>query len=240
MNEIKYNKTDLIVSASKSVLGAIPFAGSLLSELVGELIPNQRLERLTKYVIELDEKLSKISSEMLDSLKDKIDFIDLIEEGFVQASRAITDVRRQYISSIIANGISDEDVSLNDSKYLLKILQELNDVEIIWLRYYIHPYMGGDDEFREVHKNVLTPISVYMGSDRKTMVKASIQESYKEHLNRLELIESKIKLDDSLGVSVPVYDKFSKKPKTSSTSVTNLGRLLLKQIGLIEEKEEID
>jgi hypothetical protein len=232
-DNLENNKNDLITSAAKSVVGIVPIAGSLLSELVGNLIPNQRIDRLTKYVKELDEKLSKIPTEKIAQLLENEYFIDLIEEGFVQASRAISEERRKYIASIVYNGIANETLQLNESKYLLKILQELNDIEIIWLRYYLVPTIGGDEEFRNRHKNILEHIQTYVGADDETLSKSAMQNSYKEHLERLELINHKIRFDREKGI--PEYDTLSGKPKKSYTTITTLGRMLLKQIGLIED-----
>ncbi len=227
------NKTDLLVSAAKSAVGIVPIAGSLLSELVGILIPNQRIDRLTKYVKVLDERISIISTEKINNLKNNDDFIDLVEEGFVQASRAITDERRQYIALLVSNGITDDSIKLNESKQLLKILSELNDIEIIWLRFYLVPTISGDEEFREKHKNILQTIQTYIGADNENLTKSAIQNSYKEHLERLELIESKIRIDNK--TKLPEFDAFTGRPKKSYSTITTLGRLLLKQIGLIDD-----
>ena len=230
-DELENNRIDLIASAAKSVLGNVPFVGSLLSELVNNLIPNQRIDRLSKFVKELEIRISEIPSEKLNTLLGNEEFIDLVEEGFFQASRSITDERRQYIASIIANGILDEDIELNESKYLLKLLQDLNDVEIIWLRYYFVPTVQGDEVFREKHERILMPFRVNNSTDHKSLTKASLQHSYKEHLERLGLIEHKDKIDRSKGI--PEYDIASGKPKKSHPTISNLGRLLLKQIGVI-------
>lgn len=235
-SSLENNKIDLMTSVAKSAVGTVPIAGSFLSELVGNLIPNQRIDRLTKYVMQLDARLSKIPIEKLKLLQENDDFIDLIEEGFVQASRAISDERRLYISSIISNGIKEETIELQQSKHLLKILQELNDVEIIWLRFYLVPTIGGDEGFRKKNDNVLKRIQAFLGADSETLIKSAIQNSYKEHLERLELIQKRIKIDSKTGL--PEFDRFSGKPKTSYTDITTLGRLLLKQIGLIEELYE--
>lgn len=232
-NHLDNNKTDLLVSAAKSAVGIVPYAGSLLSELVGNLIPNQRIDRLTKYVKELDERISRISLEKINPLLTNDDFIDLIEEGFVQASRAITDERRQYIASIVSNGIEEETIQFHESKQLLKILSELNDIEIIWLRFYLVTTIGGDEEFRQKHKNILQPINSYIGADNETMTKAALQNSYKEHLERLELIDHRIRVDNT--TKIPEFDTSTGKPKKSYSTITTLGRLLLKQIGLIDE-----
>lgn len=51
-------KNDLIASAGKSILGVVPFAGPLLAEIIDHLVPDQRMERLTTYVKELESRLS--------------------------------------------------------------------------------------------------------------------------------------------------------------------------------------
>lgn len=228
------NGTDLLTSFSKSALSMVPIAGPFLSEIVGTIIPNQRIDRLIEYIKELNKRITKIQTERLEELSKNEEFVDLAEEGFIQASRATTSERRQYIASIIENGINDEAISFLQSKYLLKLLSELNDVEIIWLWSYVYPVKKSDVEFSEKHKNVLTPISSYSGVDKETRNSASIQDSYKEHLERLHLIESKILYDRKTGF--PEFDKYAGKLKTSSRSLTYLGRLLLEQIGLINEE----
>lgn len=230
---LESNKNDLLVSAAKSIVGVVPIAGSLLSELVGNLIPNQRIDRLSNYVKELDERLSKIPIEKINSLLRNEEFIDLIEEGFIQAARAISNERRKYISSIIYNGITDENIQINESKQLLKILSELNDIEIIWLRYFVISTLGGDEEFREKHKNILQKIYLHVGADDETRTKAAIQESYKEHLERLDLIFHNIRIDHK--TNLPLFDKNTGKPQKTHSKITDLGRLMLKQIGLIDD-----
>nr|WP_319999160.1 hypothetical protein [uncultured Draconibacterium sp.] len=225
------SKTDIIAKIAKSAVSAVPFAGGLLTEIVDTVIPNQRIDRLSKYIQELDSRLTKIQSEKISELITDERFIDLIEEGFIQASRATSDERRKYIASIIENGIHDEAIEFQDSKYLLKLLSELNDMEIIWLRFYLDPTTSGDVDFRNKHKNILTPVSAYKGADKETYNKSSLQDSYKEHLERLKLIESRLQFDRKTGF--PDFDRTTGKPKTSSRRITYLGKMLLEQIGLI-------
>lgn len=227
------NKTDLFVSISKSVLGITPAAGPFLSELVGNIVPNQRIDRLSKYVKILNKRIDSIESEKLECIKNDEHFIDLIEEGFYQASRALSNERRVYIVSIIINGINDEKIEFQESKLLMKILEELNDLEIIWLRYYIDPIMNSDSAFRDTHKKILAPIPAYIGSDKETLQKSALQNSYKTHLERLGLISGRIRIDKT--TKVPEFNLHSGKPKISVTETTRLGKMLLEQIGLIEE-----
>ena len=54
-------------------------------------------------------KSSKIDSNLLENAKQNELIMDLIEEGFVQASRSLSNERREYIANVVANGISDEE-----------------------------------------------------------------------------------------------------------------------------------
>jgi hypothetical protein len=231
--DLEQDKTDALVATAKSVLGAVPFAGPLLSELVGSLIPNQRLDRLTKYVKELEARLSRIDREKIDNALNSEEGIDLFEEGFVQASRSLTDERRKYIANVVANGVDDKTVEYSESKYILKLLQELNEQEIIWLRFFMDPTIDGDEEFREKHRNIFDPVRVNLGSDERTIEKASLQDSYKDHLERLGLIRSHYRTDRNTGM--PAFDKFSGKLSVSYRDLTPIGQMILKQIGFTDE-----
>jgi len=233
--DLEQNKTDTLVASAKSVLGAVPFAGPLLSELVSNLIPNQRIDRLTKYVKELEVRLSNIDSQKIDKALNSEEGIDLLEEGFVQASRSLTDDRRKYVASVVANGIDDETIEYSESKYILKLLQELNEQEVIWLRFFMVPTIGGDEEFRNKHRNIIDPVHAYIGSDERTIEKASLQDSYKEHLERIGLIQSHFRMDRNTGM--PEFDKFTGKPFVLYRDLTPIGKMLLKQIGFSKEND---
>ena len=112
------------------------------------------------------------------------------------------------------------------------MLSELNDDEIIWLRFYLEPTLGGDKEFREKHINVLERPRTFIGAPEENLNKAALQDSYLEHLDRLGLIESKIQIDKN--TNLPIFNK-SGKPKVSSRHTTRLGKMLLKEIGLLDE-----
>ncbi len=229
-NQLKTSKVDILVSAAKSALGAVPLAGPLLSELIGNIIPNQRLDRLSEYVILLEEKLSKVESALINKAIQNEYCIDLIEEGFYQASRAITIERREYIANVVVNGLTDAELEYQESKYMLKILQDLNDQEVIWLRYYLRPTIGGDEEFRDKHKNVLTEI--HIANDERSAVQQALQQSYQKRLESFGLLKSTIRLDSS-------FDDFPKEPEVTFDGLTPLGKRILKQVGLYDPEQDI-
>lgn len=221
-DNVDINKIDLLVSTAKSLVGIVPFAGPLLSELVGNLIPNQRIDRLSKYVVELDNKLSQLNVEFIKKELKKEECVDLFEEGFRQASRALSDERRAYIASVVKNGLSNEHISYIETKYILQLLESLNDAEVIWLRFYLEPSLGPVDvEFREKHQNILNPVSATLGSSQDEIDKEALQSSYAEHLERLGLLRPHYQIDSKTGI--PRFDTFSGKPSVSYYDLTNLG-----------------
>jgi len=209
-NEVGNQPIDYITSAVKGTLGIVPFAGSLLAELAGTVIPNQRLDRIAKFVVVLETKLSNLEQDFIRSQLADENFSDLLEEGARQAARSLGDERREYIASLIANSLSQQDIEYIESKHLLRILGELNDIEVIWLRFYLEPALGGDEEFRDAHENILTPIMASISDPPSVLDKEALQESYKQHLSQLGLL----------------------KPQNNNYQIAPLGRLLLRQIGL--------
>jgi hypothetical protein len=225
--------TDYVTSAAKAALGMVPFAGSLLAELAGCIIPNQRIDRLSKFAVELEGRLSRLDQTHVRAQLADEHFTDLMEEGVRQASRSVSDERRQYLAGLLANGISSEASSYAESKHLLRILGELNDIEVIWLRFYVEPTFGGDAEFREKHRDVLDPVRAHLGSDPETLDKDALQKSYKEHLCSLGLLRHRYETDSK--TKQPVFDNFTGGLKVRGYDITPLGRLLLRSIDLWSE-----
>jgi hypothetical protein len=212
---------DYMTSAAKAALGMMPFAGSLLAEIVGTVIPNQRIDRIAKFTAQLDKRLSTLEYDFVQFQSTDENFADLFEEGLRQAVKSVSDERRQYIASLIANSLKSEDIEYAESKHLLRILGELNDAQIVWLHFYLDPAMEGDHEYRENHKEVLTPIVACLNSTPDVLTKSVLQTSYKEHMSELGLLERRYELDSS---------SFGTKFKTTGYDLSSLGRLLLQEI----------
>jgi hypothetical protein len=228
-DQLQQNSTDYVVATAKAMLGLVPFAGSLLAELAGTIIPKQRLDRLTDFAGKLESKIEQLDKDAVRSKLSDENFTDLFEETARHAARAVTEERREYLSSLLANVIADERVSFVEEKHLLRILGEINDIEVIWLRYYAHRVMNGDKEFRTKHSVVLELVSAYIGSDQTTLDKYALQQNYLQHLVSLGLMSRP--LDVNFETEQPVYDNLSRDWKSRGHEVTPLGRLLLRHIG---------
>jgi hypothetical protein len=232
-SKLNSNSVDWATVVAKGSAGAIPIAGGFLAEIVGSLIPNQRMDRIVEFLTALDNEFKRLPEDVVEKLRDNELFIDLVEESCIKASRAVSNERREYILNIIKNGISDNDASINNAKYLLGLLSELNDSEVIWLNYFYFckQPISKREAFQKLHSNILAPVSRVLGSDKATIRQGAIQDSYKEHLERLGLIKHNIKINKDS--NVPEYDRFSNKPKIYNSETTTLGDALLENIGLI-------
>ena len=234
-SELSDKPIDYITSAVKGTLGVVPFAGSLLAELAGTVIPNQRLDRIAKFVAILESKLSNLEQEFVRSQLTNENFSDLLEEGARQVARSLSDERREYIANLITNSLSQQDIEYVESKHLLRILSELNDIEIVWLRFYSEPTMQGDEEFREKHNSILTPVMATMSGPSSAVDKVALQKSYKEHLSQLGLLQPRYKINSK--IHIPEFDRITGGLEIRGYQITSLGRLLLKQIGLSKSEQ---
>jgi len=219
-NELSNQPIDYVTSAVKGALSAVPFAGSLLAELAGTVIPNQRLDRITRFAETLESKLSNLEQDFIRSQLTNENFSDLLEEGAKQAAHSLSDERREYIANLITNSLSQEDIDYIESKHLLRILGELNDIEVIWLRFYLRPTVGGDEEFREKHGNILTPIMATQADPPSVVDKEALQNSYQEHLSRLGLLRPRYETDSR--THTPEFDRFTGGLKIRGYDITPL------------------
>jgi hypothetical protein len=224
------NKVDWIVAATRGVVGAVPLVGSILGEVVSTLVPNQRVDRIVQYIRALESKLSLIPVDRMNELMRNEQVIDLLDNGFYHAARASSDERREYVATVIFNGINEEQIQYSESKSILQLLEELNDIELIWLRYYLDNLDPNIKEFKERHSVVLTKVILTSGADEEAHVKAAMQTYHIEHLERLNLLKPKYSIDRK--TKQQVLDS-NGNPKVTTYSVTPLGRLLLKQLGVL-------
>jgi len=224
--------SDIAAIFSKGIIGAIPFVGPLAAEIVGTLIPNQRIDRIERFLIILDKKINQI--DQLDNRKVKEKFkteesIDLIEDAFLQASRAISEERKEHIASLIKNSLSDEKLRHLEYKKLLSLLGQINDLEILILK--SHSLSQVDDEFDifwAKHEDTLMPPSATIGSSREDLDKTAIFEAHESHLVSLNLLKRRFRRPNR--GELPEFDEKTGMMKAQGYDITSLGRLLLRSI----------
>jgi len=232
-DETDNGRMDYVAMVTRGALGAIPIVGSLLAELAGAIIPQQRMDRIGDLAKKLEERLTGLDRDMLRAKLGDENFTDLFEETIRDAVRAVSDERRAYLAELFANGISGEKISYLESKQLLRLLSEINDVEVIWLRYFLDRRISGDDEFREKHDDILRPVGARIGSDQNTLDKQALRDSYVDHLTSLGLLEVRYKVDSK--TKTPFFDRITGRQQGGYHEVSPLGRLLLRQIGFPDD-----
>lgn len=235
-HNLSIDRTDRFATLAKAALGATPIVGPFLQELIGAIIPRQRIDRLAAFARHLEDRLRKIEETVIhDEIKDEA-FTDLVEDALHAAVLSTSDERRQYIATLVANSLTVEAEERAESKHLLRLLGELTDIELIWLRSYVNRGFTGrgdaeDSEFRKRHSAILAPVRTHFGSSQNALDKGTLQHSYRDHLVSLGLLERRIDVDSQ---GNPRFDKTTK-AFTASYQSSSLGRLLLRSIGLMSE-----
>ncbi|MGH6793547.1 MAG: hypothetical protein ACRECF_12515 [Methyloceanibacter sp.] len=206
------NGRDRTAAFARALAGMVPIAGSLIAELITEVVPGQRLERIEYWLRHLVERLASVEEAALRERLRKRENVALFEEGAYQATRAISEERRRQIAELVAGGIADDRRDYVESLRLLRLLGELDDGEVIILAGYLQKNRDGD--YRARHANVLRDLAVHLGSSRDEIDADTVRKAGRQHLVRLGLLDQ-----GALGGD-------------ASIQLNRLGRLLLRRIGL--------
>ena len=215
-NNLKKNKTDILSSGLKAGASLIPFVGGTISELIQNVIPSQREDRIVEYLKELTNEL-EVTREELETKFEDIRYGTFLYNCCKATVNDIYEEKIKYYKKICLDGITGEAPELLKQNTMLNLLLKVDYSEILYLKYYYNvEYMN-----REVMDEILNELNVqflkpsYMMNMSQEEINA---ESYKEiPLNNLfqnGLIENK-------------YNKNGK----ASIRVTMVGKLLLREIG---------
>ncbi len=56
---LQTNTTDYVAALSRGTFGTIPFVGPIAAEIIGHVIPNQRADRIVRFVELLEERVGR-------------------------------------------------------------------------------------------------------------------------------------------------------------------------------------
>ena len=217
--DIDVKKKDVVVSVLKGYLSSLPVLGPIVAEMIDDLIPNQRIDRIAALLKTLESKIdpeekAKVEARMLEEKS-----VDLMEDGFLQAARVLSEERIDHIASLLKNSLTDEDLERSAYKRLLFLLGEVNDIEVIILKSY-SIYGVEQQEFWEKHEEVLIGDVLTSPASQLEVDENAIYKTYRANLARLGLLEIK-----------------SEQPN-QNCEITSLGRLLLRSIDQGEEMSD--
>lgn len=85
--DVDVKKKDVVASVLKGYLSGLPVLGPIVAEMIDDLIPNQRIDKIASLLKVLGSKIdseekSKIEAKMLEEKS-----IDLMEDGFLQVAK---------------------------------------------------------------------------------------------------------------------------------------------------------
>lgn len=220
------NYRDTLAAIGRGIVGAIPFGGGILAEIVGAVIPGQRADRISAYVRILDSRIEKLEVGARDSIAVSAEKIQLIEEGGIQSARAISQERINLIVEAVSRGLNAKDAEVSRRKRLLFLLSELDDDEVNLLNAYGRAYAGSD---RRALEEVNRPERPNLNSDRSAIDQYQLYKLGEARLTRLGLLTKnyeKVKKG-----TVPEFDP-RKGDFKHRLEISYLGRMLLREIGM--------
>lgn len=231
--DLRHNDQDTKVALLKAVAGLVPVAGSTLAELIGMVISGQRQDRLAEFCELLSARLDGLEAGLRERIVEP-ENIELIEEGATQAARAVSEQRRQYIASVVANGLDGDQRAKIEAKRLLNILAQIDDDQIIILASYVRRNRE-DDQFFKRHESILAPVRAHLGSSQDELDRDTFYKLPRAMLRQLGLLTA----DHGVPAkgALPEFDQATGQIKVKRLLLSPLGRLLLARIGLITSDE---
>ena len=225
--DVDTNRSDMAAAFFKGLIGSAPFVGPVLAETMGIAIPNQKLDRLITFARVLDDKVKYLKEDTVKLKMETDEFRDLLEDSLIQASRAMTDERREYIAALLKNSITNEALAHVEKKKLLALLNELNDAEVLTLKFYS---LSADErrKFAALHKDLFHPIDRSHGAPEENIDKGALRDSYRNKLIEIRLLEPVYKRPEK--GKLPEFDEKTGQLKATSLKATWLGKLLLRYI----------
>ena len=233
---IEENEVDLLTTSFKGSAGMIPILGPYFAEIIGMLVPNQRVDRITIFLKLFYKKFEEQNIE-IEILKEKMkneNFINLFDDISWQAAKSTSNERKEYLASILINGLTDDKIDEIQKNIFLNIISELNDIEILIL--YNHTITAREDEeFKKQHQETLMAPIALIDASEDDINKSILFDTYKEKLVRLNLLKRKFKKPKK--GEFPEFDEKTGMIKSNGFEITRIGRLFLKYIGLLKNDD---
>lgn len=222
--DLNTNSTDIIVSGISAAVGIIPVAGGLMSEIVQNIIPNQREDRIVKFISDLSDELEKTKFS-LEKLKLKFEnqkYGTFTYNCLRDIVNDVYDEKIEYYRNLCVNAITNDEKNLIHCERILKILSELDYYEILYLKFYSDVSIAGTETMKEVTSklgfDILKP-NYYMSMSEDERDEETYKQITLNNLCNTGLLQREVKLVNN------------GRREHISYKITTLGRLILKKIG---------
>ncbi|MGL1893377.1 MAG: hypothetical protein OCD02_17200 [Spirochaetaceae bacterium] len=209
MNEnLSNNRIDVVNSAIKSTLGAVPLAGTFLGELVSAIIPNQRMDRVTDFLKLLSTRFEDIE----DKCKSNLDALFLLEEGIRISAKTNNKKKREWITSIIGKGIYEE-IEPNITEKFIAILEDITYEQVIILIYF-HTKENNElyptrSKLEFIYPDIIMPPAVHIRDIKKLELCQNHFDFNTSSLQNFALLRRTLDINSSFNYSFPSNYKSS-------------------------------
>jgi hypothetical protein len=226
----QFTQEDYAASLIRVTLGLTGPLGVIAAEFLTQFVPRQRLDRLSDFLEKLVERVSDLEA-FKSRLQESAAFSAVVEQAFIVAVRTPSTERRRDLASLLRNGLSRPDAEMIEQQTFVRMLDELNDPEVlILMNYGSFSVLINDparlinnparDEFRRTHATVFDVRPPTLGdSDPSSSRRWTMYQSYVSHLVRLDLAEEYL-------VGTPRNEA----ERLRQPGITPLGRMLLASI----------
>lgn len=233
-----YLATVVRAAGALGSIGQVP--GATVGELIASTLPGQRVDRIARYVEMLDVRVSSLEEAVQARIRKRIGrtpYLDLFGEGLESAAEALSEERLSYIAELVNGGLASSDSEALQRLFLIRVLEQLNDAEIIILRS-LERFGTPEDEREFYSKNraVFDAQNAVMGSPQEDIDASGVYDAYRQHLESLGLVQYTYEIGRR--GEIPELDPKTGRARRRSPHPSILGRMLLREIGIPGEGGE--
>jgi hypothetical protein len=218
---------DAVATFGGALLQLIPVVGPLLAEILKVTIPNQRLDRVVDFlrILQQEMDVAKLSLEQVRKGHEI-----LIEDGILIALRTNSRAHYRRASKVIVEGLTTNVDGLAEERFLLSLLGELTDAEIVWLGSTISRDVQEQHAYHEAHRMELSKSSTHIASSVGAKESSAVVDGYHSHLERLGLIRPIYNMEGKRQGFVGDGSYRDVNLKAKKYKATHLGELLFRKI----------
>lgn len=219
-NELKPNKTDFAVNIVGGIVGLAPYAGGLLQELIHDIVPNQRIDRIAKFVESLDNELHSINAD-LEKIKETLLNNQCYGAYFTKCLKIVSDEiyeeKINYYKKMCIKALTSDEKELMRLERIMNIIEQMDYYEIQYLRFYYNPSLARSemqqDAIDKIGYEILVP-TYSISMNEEAVINETSKQITINNLIKNGLLEEKINV----------------RTGRKKYEITTLGRVILKEI----------
>jgi len=213
----RFSSEDVAATGIRIGLASAGPFGAILAEFVTQFVPEQRLDRLHDFAEQLAKRLTSLETAFEARIGESAAYASLVEQVTLAAVRAADRNRRRDLADLLRTGLSRTDAELLGHEALLRLLDRLNEMQIIVLISYAFQPTFNDPEyqaFAELHPGVFDLEPPTLGDSEDKLAPWALREHYELELKTLGLLENR---------TIAGSNEY--------TEITTMGQMLLAAIG---------